>query len=881
MERLRNRKHFLKFGSVAAMAAVAVGMADPDMNLASVAGITKDLVTDPDIAKGIIASQLHEVWSELCDKLTDSDWASTAPLSAAMARAYVSAINTIQQSTGADARMIAYFDALRLDAGSVFADVEDETYKPSIQVWIAEGVESAADMFAAYLTDLGEADFADLTPAVLPIVRKQFPSAFARALYVELWSSSPEGTAAHREYDEIILRSISSKVDKTREELSALLNERFGSIEAKMDEHHAELVEQHTETQEKLTIIEGGVNTLLATNGHLKSAPEGFVTNIPIANPHFAGRETDLDDIRRHFDDHTKPMALIQAIQGLGGVGKTQLALQYAHLNAKHYNGGIWLIRAEQPETLASDYAQLGKALHLPTSTSENFDDQLPAVRNHLNNSERHWLLIFDNADPHGGKTMLNSVVPTRGNCDVLITSRIKDWSHIAIEHKVDVWPPETATDFLLNRTQQTDADAAEELAETLHYLPLALEQAAAFIVERQGEVSLADYLELFRTHSARLLSDEAPAKTGDYEQVVATTWNISIKSIAEESPAAVQLLQLFAFYAPERIPYDLIARNADFLPDQLREALTDLIMAHSVAPMLAKYSMIEPLPGREYSVHRLVQLVVRDQLSLDDRAMWITAALRILDREYPDQAQEHKHWIVADKLMPHAQDLSSYANEMNLEPELSASIMRRVGRTLYGHGEYNLALEVFSSVLEVHERILDPKSPDLAMTMNDLGIALHAHGDPDAERTFHEQSLASRKAIYGESANHPDIAVNLRNLAMLDLNEGNIPQARQGAKASLRINQAINHRPDEAQSFELLASVARRSGNAGGYRRLLMIAYLIQRDVNEEKAARLKNRILQSGSYAQRQSFERDIAKVAKQYERDRGNRIVDESLR
>jgi hypothetical protein len=227
---------------------------------------------------------------------------------------------------------------------------------------------------------------------------------------------------------------------------------------------------------------------------HAQPRPPGMlpdIWNVPhLRNPNFTEpgqRLTDLRDALRSG----RPGALA----GLGGVGKTQLAVEHAYRHAGDY-AIVWWLRAEQTATLASDFAALAAELDLPEKDAVEQRVIITAVRDALRHRS-DWLLVFDNAN---APKEIRDYLPGAGG-HVLITSRYAAWGSIAQPVEVKKWPPEVAIEFLRKRTGQPDASAAGELAGELDYLPLALEQAAAYI-ESAGK-TFATYLAIFRKHQA------------------------------------------------------------------------------------------------------------------------------------------------------------------------------------------------------------------------------------------------------------------------------------------------------------------------------------------------------------------------------------------
>jgi len=289
------------------------------------------------------------------------------------------------------------------------------------------------------------------------------------------------------------------------------------------------------------------------------------IWNVPHQrNPNFVGRDDLLHRIRETLT--SKKAAALTAIHGLGGVGKTQLASEYAYRHAADYQL-VWWIRSEEPATLSSDYALLAEALDLPQKQEREQPVIVAAVRGWLNHNSG-WLVIFDNAR-HAQD--VREYLPQNRAGHVLITSRDPNWGSVAKPFEVEVLSREDSVKFLLERTGQNDESAARKLAEELGDLPLALEQAGAY-VETNGK-PLAEYLSLFQKRRAELLRRGQPA---GYPDTVATTWEISFREVEQQSPAAAGLLNLCAFLAPDDIPLSILREDARGLPEVLVEAVAD-----------------------------------------------------------------------------------------------------------------------------------------------------------------------------------------------------------------------------------------------------------------------------------------------------------------
>jgi uncharacterized protein YjbI with pentapeptide repeats len=335
-----------------------------------------------------------------------------------------------------------------------------------------------------------------------------------------------------------------------------------------------------------------------------------LVWNVPYPrNPQFTGRGDVIARLAAELSSGSAT-AVTQAIAGLGGIGKTQLSLEYCYRHRDSYKI-IWWIRAENKETRLTDLMTLGKRLAVPDIDNAN---ETAAVRRVIDWLDRTpgWLLVFDNVeDP----SHLTGLLPTSGGGHILITSRYASWGGKAKAVTLDVWNAEEASNYLLMRTAQAatpeNKEAATELADALGRLPLAIEQAAAYIDDTQ--MGLIEYTRLFSKQKLRLLQAGHSQKKRD-EQTVATVWEISLRSVERASPGAVALLKLCAFLRPDQIAKETIQKHHKAMFEPLRTTATDAVALHDAIAVLRRYSLVDATE-HFISVHRVVQLVVGERL--------------------------------------------------------------------------------------------------------------------------------------------------------------------------------------------------------------------------------------------------------------------------
>ena len=529
-------------------------------------------------------------------------------------------------------------------------------------------------------------------------------------------------------------------------------------------------------------------------------------------NPNFVGRETYVADLREALAS-SKPAALTQAIHGMGGVGKTQLAARYCQDHRAEYDV-VWWLRAEQPESLAGDYAALATELGLPEADAPNQAAAIEAVRDWLQGNDG-WLLVFDNAPKQDSVRPYFPTGVPRGH--VIITSRDPIWVAVATPLKVGVFERVQSVEFLLKRAGRGDAErsAAEALAEELGDLPLALEHAGAY-AEQTG-CSFKHYLELFRQQPRDMLRGaKAPV---DYHQTVATTWNVSFAAVEEASPASADLLRLVAFLAPDDIPLDVIAAHADALPKRLRAAARKPKAWTETAGVLHRYSLAD-VSGNSAAVHRLVQAVVRDRMGDAVRKTWAGAAVTLMRQAFPYEEYVVETWGPCARLLPHALTAARHADEAKVELATAAFMFNQVGSYLETRAVYADARQAFERAVELGEAAYGPDAVEVATYVNNLGYVLGNQGDLEGAKKYYGRALAIDEAARGPD--HPKVAIRLNNLGGVLRTRGDLEGARKHYERALAIDEAAfgPYHPKVAIRLNNFGSVLRDQGDLDGAKR-------------------------------------------------------------
>ena len=562
------------------------------------------------------------------------------------------------------------------------------------------------------------------------------------------------------------------------------------------------------------------------------------ISNLPPRNRAFTGRAELLDRLHQQLSatavdavavtalpadsPATVPAeadAAPQVLHGLGGVGKTHLAQEYAHRHSGDYPIRWW-ITAEQPAAIPGQLAALARQLGIPEQPDHTVT--VAALRAELGR-RGGWLLVFDNAeDPHD---LHPYWPPTEGGGRVLVTSRNPNWQPLAATLPVDVLPRADAIAFLQGRASLDQHDA-DRLAEALGDLPLALEQAAAYL--EQTHTPPSDYLELMSLRARELFALGRPATS---EQTIATTWSVSLQRMRSQTPAAEELLVLCAFLAPDAIPRSLFAYHPERLPRRLARTVRDPLRYQQAVSALGRYALATTSQdGQSLKVHRLVQAVVRHQLTPRQKRRWATVALTLVRTAFPERLGDPDAWPAYARLLPHALITTGHTEQLGTKLTWTASLLREAGVYLSRRADHAQARTVLERALALQEARLGARyRSTTTLILNSFAVVLQDLGDLDEARHLYERVLAIHKV--GLRIGLPRATHNLSNLATVLHDQGDLQRARtqhERALATYEARLGPDH-PDTAWSLSNLASVLRDQGDLHRARTLLERALSIR----------------------------------------------------
>jgi predicted metal-dependent hydrolase/KaiC/GvpD/RAD55 family RecA-like ATPase len=467
------------------------------------------------------------------------------------------------------------------------------------------------------------------------------------------------------------------------------------------------------------------------------------VWNVPARNADFTGRGAMLEKLRDKLAGGGVAVVVAQALYGLGGVGKTQLALEYAHRFMADYDL-VWWVPSERSEEISLALADLARkmGLQIGDNVAEAADAALEELRR---DASPHWLLIFDNADD---PKQLEPYLPT-GAGHVLITSRNQAWGHAAEPIEVDVFTSDESVAHLLRHVPELDAAEANEVADALGHLPLAVEQASAWL-EQTGMPARA-YIEQLVTESTRILALNQPP---DYPMPVVATWNLSFDQLKERSPAAVRLLQILAFCSPGPISMTLLysdEMNESLLPYD--ETLSEKLMLGRVIRDISRFALIKVDQGtNSLQIHRLVQAVIRSQMTEDEQNEVRHEVHKILVGARPRQGEtdDPANWSTYDIIWPHLGP--SNAEECD-DPRTRQLLIDWV-RYQWKHGEFDACLNFAYRVRNLWDHQLGPDHQQTLHLQFQIANVLRSQGRFEEARELDTYVLERQRAVLG--ADHP-----------------------------------------------------------------------------------------------------------------------------
>jgi tetratricopeptide (TPR) repeat protein len=546
-----------------------------------------------------------------------------------------------------------------------------------------------------------------------------------------------------------------------------------------------------------------------------------FIWNMPPRNPCFTGRESYLEAAHQALT-----AANAVALGGIGGIGKTQTAMEYAYRHRADYRFALWCSAAANASLLSS-FAALANPLDLPEKNEKELSAVAAGVTHWLA-ANSGWLLVLDNIDTVEDLKEVRRLAGATPAGSLLITTRLQSTGQLGKLVEIHKMDQDEGGSFLLRRAaiaeaNDSDRTCARRISEEVDGLPLALDQAGAFIEETPS--TPAEYLEFCRTEGSRLrrLRGDLAA---DHASVT-VTFSLAFSRLAEKNAAAAELVRACAFLAPDAIPEEIFTNGGAKLGDlpselagkplEFAEALRDagrfaLVRRNAVTKCL--------------NIHRQVQEVLKDGMDAETRHLWAGRVVEALAAVFPDP--EFRNWPQCERLLPHARVAARHIAESGLETWEAARLLNDTAYYLEDRAEYTEAEPLYRRALEIREKTLGPNHSDTATSLNNLAVLFRSQRRYEEAEPLYRRALAIDEKALGPD--HPDTATDLNNLGELFRRQGRHEEAEPLHRRALAIvekAQGADH-PNTATSLNNLAGLYDNQGRYAEaeplYRRALSI---------------------------------------------------------
>lgn len=541
-------------------------------------------------------------------------------------------------------------------------------------------------------------------------------------------------------------------------------------------------------------------------------------------NPCFTGREEILQHLHQLLSNE-QPIALTQApaLSGLGGIGKTQVAIEYAYRYAQEYSAVFWLA-AETTESLIMSVQEIAEQLQLPEREAEEQAQLITAVQRWLA-THSGWLLIGDNMEDFD---LFQMLLPARRQGALLLTTRRQTSGPLVKSLELPPMSHEESITLLLRRAGQLQLASAQsseapeaqpapvaesttlELVAFLEGLPLALDQAGAYI-EETG-CSIADYLERCRHQRKQVLARRG-AYGGSHPASVVTTLKLAVEKIARAHPAAAELLYACAFLHPDGIPEELFASEAARQETTLGQLASEPYKFDLALAALRSASLVKRYPEtRTLAIHRLVQAVLQDQMDQDEARLWSKRVICMVNAVFPPNG-EFDTWPQCERYLAQAfacvplieqvgrelveasallTKMGSYLMERgrlkeaepileqmytlsqqqpDLDQLMFATRLMEYAELFWRQGKYEAAEPLLQQVLSIREKALGPDHDEVATALNNLALLYWQLGKYDLAEPLFQRALRIHEEHLGPD--HPDTCMTLSNLGLLYWKQG------------------------------------------------------------------------------------------------------------
>ncbi|KAM3083789.1 hypothetical protein ACMFMF_001154 [Clarireedia jacksonii] len=525
---------------------------------------------------------------------------------------------------------------------------------------------------------------------------------------------------------------------------------------------------------------------------------EQFAVGLDLASfpeaTQFVAREEELSKMHKLLQDHNSRSCVI--LHGLGGIGKTQLAITYARRHKEKYTAIFWL-NANDEDSLKLNFRDIAQQVlrHHPSTSilssvdqDKDLDQVASVVKGWLDSPQNiRWLMIYDNFDnpktsgnPDNSAVDIRQFLPRSDHGSIIITTRssqVRQGIRIHIQ-KLDIREGlEIVSNMSGRKGIENDPDAIA-LVEELDGLPLALSTAGAYL--EHVTTSFSDYLQLYKTSWLKLQTTSPPL--GSYaDRTLHTTWQITFDRIQQQNPASAKLLELWAYFHRQGLWFDLL-RHANSVDDEWIQKLTkDELNFNEAVTILCNFGLVEPDRSQQevgvkgYSVHSCVYSWIVFVLNKEWDKSLANLALTCVASEISGRNEKH-WWLLQRRLLQHATRQAFFIVDDKVDVNGLNWVFNNLGMLYYNQGKLAEAEAMYLRALEGKEKVFGPDHISTLDTVNNLGILYCDQGKLAEAEAIYPRALEGKEKTLG--LDHISTLDTVNNLGILYCNQGKLAEA-------------------------------------------------------------------------------------------------------
>lgn len=499
---------------------------------------------------------------------------------------------------------------------------------------------------------------------------------------------------------------------------------------------------------------------------------EVFYWSLPFQrNPFFTGRQAVLQQLHTYlFLEQDMTSHRSRALNGLGGIGKTQVAVEYAYRYASDYTAVFW-VNAQTQESLLESFMAIARILNPLVDYTQVQEEAVAQVLDWLV-VHRDWLLIFDNVEEGA---LVQRFIPTSRQGSLLLTTRLPTLGALAPCLELQLFTIEESMQLLLSRGEKQSLQpplatlsldetvAAQDIVTVMGGLPLALDQAAGYIEEYQ--CSFSGFLALLQHNELQILQVRPSSATYPYS--VERTFTLAFERLQEKNPVAADFLTVCCFFSSGNIPEALLIKGASYLNEDLQAALSDPFRLQAIFKDLLTYALLHRNPqDATLNIHHLVQKVLIAQMLEEVQRTWLERLIHLLDQFFfIEQNRPYtEHWAWYEQILPHVQSVIRLAERLQVASSEFGSLLYKAAIYHFYKAHYEQAEILYLHAISVQVQALGTDHPDLAPMLVGLAKNYYQQGKYQEVVDLYKSALSLVEKSLGTE--HLQLALPLQGLA-------------------------------------------------------------------------------------------------------------------